>query len=140
MCGQHKTRSDFHRQRRSPDGLNYKCKACNYAAARRWKSAHPERRAERHRANPRPAINRSLRRLYGIDLADYEQRLAMQRGICAICGTAPTTIRRLDVDHDHATGRIRGLLCTHCNLALGHMRHDPERARAMANYLERAAA
>src|SRR5438445_350801 len=50
----------------------------------------------------------------------YDQLLAEQNGVCAICGCLPT-YRRLALDHCHETGKIRGLLCTRCNIALGHI-------------------
>ena len=62
------------------------------------------------RANPR------WKKL-GFTEADYERLLLEQDGGCAICGAAPKT-RRLHVDHDHRTGRVRGLLCHSCNRRL----------------------
>lgn len=53
----------------------------------------------------------------GITDADYAAMLAAQGGHCAICPSTPKT-RRLHVDHDHATGAVRGLLCHRCNRAL----------------------
>lgn len=53
----------------------------------------------------------------GVDAAEYDRLLAAQGGGCAICGALPKT-RRLHVDHDHRTGRVRGLLCHRCNRAL----------------------
>ena len=53
----------------------------------------------------------------GLPLAEYDALLAAQGGGCAICGNAPKT-RRLHVDHDHKTGKVRGLLCHRCNRAL----------------------
>ncbi len=56
-------------------------------------------------------------RALGVTDADYERLLSEQDGHCALCPTKPKT-RRLHVDHDHATGRVRGLLCYRCNRAL----------------------
>jgi hypothetical protein len=53
----------------------------------------------------------------GVTDAEYDRLLAAQGGGCAICGNPPKT-RRLHVDHDHKTGRVRGLLCHRCNRAL----------------------
>ena len=53
----------------------------------------------------------------GVSDQEYVDRLARQGGGCAICGTTPKT-RRLNVDHDHRTGAVRGLLCHRCNRAL----------------------
>lgn len=59
-----------------------------------------------------------IRRQFGLDPDAYEQMLANQNGGCAICGKEPGQ-RRLHIDHDHATGVVRGLLCTRCNSSLG---------------------
>ena len=53
----------------------------------------------------------------GITDADYQLLLAAQGGHCALCPNTPKT-RRLHVDHDHRTGKVRGLLCHRCNRAL----------------------
>ena len=59
-----------------------------------------------------------------VSLDDYEALLAAQGGGCALCGNPPKT-RRLDVDHDHRTGQIRGLLCSRCNQAIPSERLMP---------------
>lgn len=68
----------------------------------------------------------------------YARMLAQQGGGCAICGNPPKT-RRLDVDHDHKTGTVRGLLCFVCNHYILGKYATPARLRAAADYLERAA-
>lgn len=60
-----------------------------------------------------------IKEKYGIDQGQYEIMVAEQKGLCAICGKLPKEKRRLSVDHDHATLRVRGLLCRGCNLMLG---------------------
>jgi len=57
------------------------------------------------------------RKRLGLSLEDYDALLVAQGGGCAICGTTPKS-RRLHVDHDHKTGKVRGLLCMRCNRAL----------------------
>jgi hypothetical protein len=64
-----------------------------------------------------------LKRKFGITPAEYAAILKSQQGQCAIC-EKPSTIR-LAVDHDHATGQIRGLLCTACNRTIGQHRESP---------------
>lgn len=66
----------------------------------------------------------------------YRGMLAAQGGGCAVCGSTPKT-RRLHIDHDHATGRIRGLLCMQCNRFLAAYHATPAKLRAAADYLER---
>jgi hypothetical protein len=70
--------------------------------------------------------NRDLKNTYGISRNDYDAMLTSQGGICKICGaTEPGHKRRyFCVDHDHETGRIRGLLCVRCNFMLGHCRDE----------------
>jgi len=66
-----------------------------------------------------------------------------QNGVCAICSGGETvktrgTLRRLAVDHDHETGKVRGLLCNRCNNGLGNFRDDPDLLREAIAYLQEA--
>jgi hypothetical protein len=63
--------------------------------------------------------------------AEVSEMLVSQDGLCAICYEEPAT----DLDHDHATGELRGMLCKRCNLALGLFDDDPERLRFAAEYV-----
>lgn len=66
----------------------------------------------------------------------YRSLLVAQDGICAICGKNPEG-QRLVVDHDHKSGRVRGLLCRSCNLGLGLFEDDPNRLKAALGFIER---
>ena len=68
---------------------------------------------------------------YGIGAAEVQSLVDQQGGTCAICRTKPA----VHVDHDHATGLIRGVLCFGCNRGLGKVKDDPEVLRAMITYL-----
>ncbi|CCG03550.1 endonuclease VII domain-containing protein [Blastococcus saxobsidens] len=72
-----------------------------------------------------------LTRRYGITVQEADAMLASQDGKCAICRTAPAA----HVDHDHATGRVRALLCFNCNGGLGQFKDDPYVLRAAADYV-----
>lgn len=72
---------------------------------------------------------------YGLTYADYVEMLAAQNGGCRICGQAPGK-RRLAVDHDHQTGKVRGLLCGRCNSGLGFFQDDSARMRQAIAYLD----
>lgn len=93
---------------------------------------------ERYRADPSQAKNRQLKHKYGITMDDYEALLAEQDCKCGVCGVDLSTVKRSCIDHSHTTGKVRGVLCGHCNLGIGHLRDDPERLRAAIEYLERA--
>lgn len=93
-------------------------------------------KAERARRSRREYVRREV---YGITTAEYEALRAAQGGRCAICGAISTgcgAAAELFVDHDHATGAIRGLLCHGCNSALGLMGDDAARLRNAAAYIE----
>ena len=112
--------------------------------SRRWKKEHPEQRnadsrrwyskhAEQARENARKS---SYKIKYGITIETYERLLTEQGGVCAICGGSPQD-RRLSVDHDHATGLVRGLLCRKCNSAIGYMSDSLDKLQRATRYLER---
>jgi hypothetical protein len=76
-------------------------------------------------------------RKFGAAVEDYDRLFIEQEGCCAICGHKPELGEAiLQFDHDHEGITHRGLLCHHCNAALGHMADDPARLRAAADYLE----
>ena len=79
-----------------------------------------------------------LRRVYGISKDEYETMVARQRGVCGIC--EKPSDEPLLVDHCHATGRVRKLLCRKCNTVLGFCGDDHRLLTAAADYLKQAAA
>ena len=80
---------------------------------------------------------------YGISEEQYSEMVVRQGGVCASCGEPETErspkgyLRALAVDHDHATGRVRALLCGACNRTLGHSGEDADRLRRVAEYLDK---
>jgi hypothetical protein len=112
-----------------------------------WAKKHPEkireyeaRRKLRRQGAPLREIN--LLRSYGITAADYNKLLRSQKGRCAICRKRETSKgklgkpRSLGIDHCHKTDKIRGLLCSRCNIGVGHLLDSPRLLRAAATYLE----
>lgn len=79
-----------------------------------YKYRHSKKGQETHRRY-------QLKSLYGITLEEYDRLLAKQNGVCAVCLRAPYgKYKWLYVDHDHSTGKIRGLLCLRCNFLVEH--------------------
>jgi hypothetical protein len=81
------------------------------------------------------AFARRMRRDYGISASEYLALFERQKGACALCEEV-VSHRRLCVDHDHQTGRVRGLLCIQCNSALGTFGDTADGLKKAIEYLE----
>jgi Recombination endonuclease VII len=102
-----------------PERPRYGWGLCQSCYTKAWARANP-------RKDTRAATKRGLAR-YGLTIEGYEELCIKQDGKCAICGEANNGGKknwRLHVDHDHETQIVRGLLCSRCNLAIGHLRED----------------
>lgn len=119
--------------------------------SRLWRDANLERAREldrqRNQTEHRKAqqYRNNLERKYGIKFEEYAYKLRIQDGRCAICGKSNEQFdgkrrRNLHLDHAHGSGKIRGLLCTHCNFGIGHFFEDPVLLRKAIEYLEAWAA
>ncbi len=95
-----------------------------------WRQAN---RARARAYNSHWRVSWARRKLYGIDDADWQGLLEAQDGRCGICGEQPG--HTLCVDHDHVTGRVRGLLCRECNHMLGNARDNIATLHAAVSYL-----
>lgn len=123
-CQQEKPATDFPKQPRNKDGLNTYCRSCQTIRTK----ASPN-----YRSNVRIA---HLKKNYGITLDQYDEMFAKQKGVCAICSQPEVSKREyLCVDHDHASGRVRGLLCHDCNIGLGKFKDDATRLNKAIWYL-----
>lgn len=115
-CGERKPAADFYSARTCTDGLRNDCKRCQAKGFADW----------------------NRKRLYGLEAHQYARMVAEQGGHCGLCGGDPVG-KGLAVDHDHRTGAVRALLCSHCNAGLGGFRDDPELLKLAISYLERHA-
>ncbi len=80
----------------------------------------------------------TLKNKFGMTLEEYSTLLEQQNHQCAVCSTPRSLLKRdLSVDHNHSTGKIRGLLCDNCNIALGHLKEDIQRMNNMIQYVEK---
>ena len=134
-CKEVKPLTEFFRDKRHPTSHMPRCKRCKGQAFKEWKQRNPGFDKRRYWANKDKERERHLIRKYGVTLEHYQQLLTEQNGLCAICGKPEPTHKMLDVDHDHATGEVRGLLCTSCNRVLGHAHDSEERLLAAVSYL-----
>lgn len=130
-CGLVKARSEFYRDRRTHSGLHGYCKPCISERRRKAYKCRPKRPPELVYVAQR---RKQLRKL-GLTLESYAEMLAAQNETCAICKRPQRTKRALAVDHDHATGKIRALLCDHCNRGLGYFFDRPDLLEVARCYL-----
>lgn len=108
------------------------------------KTWHARKWQARKQARPGWDNERRLKRNYGLTLADYDDMLKKQNGVCAIClgiersfSHRTGQLKKLAIDHSHTTGKVRGLLCSRCNLTIGHIEESIELLRAMELYMQR---
>jgi hypothetical protein len=153
-CGESKELDEFYANPSGRDGKRPECKACTAGRRREWYASNREREIQRVRdwqlANPervrenmarfvaagkRQLSNRKshLKRKYGLTLEEFAALLTSQGGGCAICGKPDPD----NVDHDHATGRVRGILCWNCNVGVGQFEDSEDRLAAALHYLTR---
>lgn len=122
-CGLEKKFDQFYKDHRLSQGCSSHCKHC----------------INKHRkAYYDPTKNRAnkLMASFGITLDEYDALLEAQNGCCKICGTAtPGHKGRFVVDHNHGTNEIRGLLCSGCNVGLGHFKDNPDNLQSASIYL-----
>ena len=145
-CKVNKPVASFGPHKATKDRLQWSCREC----ATRRRSESRKRNIERHHEVQRAWRRRNVekRQLYdlrqiakrfGIEKAQYFAMVLAQNGVCRICGKHESiTGRRLSVDHDHTSGRVRGLLCSNCNLGIGYFYDDPELLRRAAQYIDEA--
>jgi hypothetical protein len=147
--------AEFQKNKRAWDGLYDRCRECNAAATSAWYAERSQDLEWTRRKNERQVARRAankgekqarddkryaLKGLYGITIEQFGSMLAAQRRRCPICHRVFESDRDAHVDHDHDTGRVRGLLCNNCNNGLGRFKDDPSALRRAAEYLERPAA
>ena len=117
------------------------CAACSRAGSKAWYEQHKAKAAAYKRdwlaQHPEQAQLFDLRvrvKKYGLTVEQYREMFARQEGRCCICRQP---LGRIDIDHDHATGRVRGLLCHACNIGLGAFQDDPRILQRAIEYLKK---
>jgi Recombination endonuclease VII len=139
----------FHRSKKA-DGFQSRCRNCyrdwyneryeNNPEFREKRSRHFEKfYKEKYPAHRERRLNERLLSMYGITREEFDILSETQGNVCAICRRFPEGKTRLSVDHDHETGKIRGLLCGNCNSGLGHFKDNPELLAVAITYLDASA-
>lgn len=123
----------------------YMCKQpCAHLDMKKYRGAHKDelkaKRIQYRIDKPDVWRNRNLVKNYGITLEQYNTMLAVQNGVCKGCKKSEVArgkrYRHLSVDHDHKTGKIRGLLCNKCNRSLGLLEDNFDCLVNLARYVQ----
>ena len=126
-CGVEKNILEFYMRDKKTGKRHSACKECDKARVK-----------ARHQANPERTRNNDLKRNYGITLQEHQEMYEKQNGHCAICkGEGDGKWKKLCVDHDHKTGKVRQLLCRNCNMVLGQVGDNKNLLEEMIKYLQK---
>lgn len=143
-CRETKPHDGFFKNKAASSGLTSWCKLCHNGSSLRWKTKnkmHFAKTIKKWRdARPEYIRDANLKARLGVPHGTYAQLHTKQRGCCAICGRPDTGRNRREsfhVDHCHASGKIRGLLCHHCNVGLGNFFDSVELLSKAADYINR---
>lgn len=130
-CSEVKDVDLFYRSKTAKDNCSSYCKKCQNLRSTSY---------ARNNKDKIPTTGYSLRTRYGITSADYEELLKAQDYKCAICEREQCkTGRNFAVDHNHETNKIRGLLCSNCNVGIGNLKDSIPLLRKSIDYLEKYA-
>lgn len=126
-CKEIKPFSEFYKDRFRYGGSSSYCKPCGRT-----------QRQEYNKKNPDKSRSSRLKNVFGITIDDYNRMFLEQNGKCACCHKHQSEFkRRLAVDHCHRSGKVRALLCTTCNTALGMIKENVETLKEMISYLNK---
>ena len=124
-CGVEKPIAGFYKHKDFKDGRRVKCSSCTQKAG-----------AEYRKKNKEKFKFYKIKASYGLSAEDYNKMFAAQKGCCKTCGAHTSTVDRgLCVDHEHKTGKVRGLLCNNCNMAIGKVKENVEVLQNIIQYL-----
>lgn len=103
------------------------------------KDKHNKSTTKYYKNNPDKARNRQLKHSYNITLEQYNEMLVAQNNVCMICKNSETENKNFAVDHNHNTGKVRGLLCSACNKSLGGFKDNVNILQNAIEYLKKDA-
>lgn len=115
-CNERKPLDSFFKDKNNKtDGRYSICKKCKTAGTMKWREANTDKYNEDQRAYNKVNYYKLRLQRYKMTPEKHQEFLILQEGKCAICREDPKGVRPLVVDHDHFTGKVRGLLCYKCN-------------------------
>lgn len=140
-CGETKPKSEFYKDKNRKDGFQYRCKSCQNKMKKEWCEKNKEyvkhTSKTYYEKNQKYYKNYRLQSKFGLTLEQYNEMYNKQNGCCAICGIHQDAFTKaLAVDHCHNTGKIRKLLCSNCNSAIGKLKEDIEIFKKAISYLK----
>lgn len=131
-CRDTKEKKEFGKDSTIAKGISAWCKLCKKVWRAKWRKENPEKAKAMDFKN-------DLKKNYNITPEVYYKMIEDQNNSCACCGQSAEIFKRgLHVDHDHTTGRVRGLLCTECNPGLGYFQDSIERLEMAIKYLQKS--
>jgi hypothetical protein len=134
VCKQEKDKGLFYVDKTRKTGIRPLCKEC-----------HSQKSKDRYfnkggKEKQKVRAQRYNLKKYGLSVEQYSKMVEDQQGLCKICrkneSHRTSTRFNLFVDHDHTTGKVRGLLCHHCNVGLGHFEDNRELLERAIRYLD----
>jgi hypothetical protein len=115
--------------------MPYACPEAAKAYSRAWNKTEKGRACVKRASQKHFAVNRYKK--YGLTVEQVHEMMARQQGTCAICSDILSAANKsTHVDHCHATGKVRGILCRDCNHTLGRAKENMRTLRRAAEYLE----
>ncbi len=164
-CGEKKTLGNFHKRKDGAGGLNARCKECilaprrgengtsrryydthkkeflrksaEYQKSKKGREAHRKAGLKYNQSHKQETHDRHILRKYGLLPGEHEKLYVGQNGCCALCGKT-VAYNRVSTDHDHETGKVRGLLCQGCNTGIGLLGDNIEGLQRAIEYLRAA--
>lgn len=141
MCGVEKPLNEFSKTKQLKSGYKAHCKTChnninkkyysnedNYRRQVLWAKANPESRKKSYRKN-------KIKKEYGLSWEEYLELVKKFNNQCGICGGKDSI--SLSIDHNHKTGKVRGLLCNNCNNGLGRFKDSTSLLNKAIDYLNK---
>lgn len=155
-CKLSKEKNNFAKQPRAKDQLQSICKVCQAEATRKWyqenKEYCREKRYDRYKKNqerdnetvrrflkknPGKTKEYHLRAKFGIEKEQFNKMLTEQNNSCDICNNEFTKTLLASVDHNHSSGKVRGLLCGQCNTGIGLLKENEQTLLNAIEYLRK---